>query len=208
MHSNAEAQILKPAVSCLLLADSITGYVVDVSTVKVAKSSGKPYFWLEIQTADKIDSALCFSPSKRKLFNELCSERRGCSINNVKAGNHTFYVNDYSTVEEKDLGFVYSTDIDYLTVEQVINQVALDTKVNVRGVVLLQPIHSVRVGDDEDVSIRDGHLVAENASIKLTLWREYCELFEHETTYDFKNLLKMKYSGEIRLQSLYNYHIC
>ena len=57
---------------------------------------------------------------------------------------------------------------------------------------------------DEDVSIRDGYLVDGNNRIKLTLWREYCDTLENRSTYDLRNLLKMKYSGEVRLQSLHN----
>ena len=181
----------------------MTGYVVEVSPVKVAKTSGKPYFMMEIQTAEKLNRALSFSPSKRRLFNELCADRRGCVINNVKSGKDTLYVNEYSTVVEKKLGFNHYPKVKYMTIGEVINQVPTDAKVNVRGVVLLQEVRSVRVRS-EDVNIREGHLVDESSRIKLALWREYCELLENRAVYDLKNLVKMKYSGEIRLQSLHN----
>ena len=135
--------------------------------------------------------------------NELCHERKGCTINNVKSGKDVLYVKDYSTIQEKELGFPQRPDVNYMTVAQVINQVAVDNKVNVRGVVILDEIRNVRVRD-EDVSIREGYLVDGNNRIKLTLWREYCDLLENRSTYDLRNLLKMKYSGELRLQSLHN----
>ena len=175
--------------------------MVDVSPVKVAKS-GKQYFRLEIQTAKKVDDALCFSPSKRRLFDELCVQRSGCVINNVKKGKDTLYVNDYSTVEKKELGFSQNPAVEYMRIEQVINQVALDSKVNVKGLVILDDVRIVRV-HGEDVNIREGHLVDETSRIKITLWREYCDL-ENNTTYNLRNVAKMKYSGEIQLQTLHN----
>ena len=158
---------------------------------------------MEIQTAQKIDDALCFSPSERRLFNELCADHRGCVIDNVKEGKDIMFINDYSTVVEKELGFSQNPSVEYLSIDQVINSVSVDSKVNVRGVVVLDHVRTVRV-QGEDVDIREGYLVDETSRIKLTLWREYCNLFENRSTYNLKNVSKMKYSGEIRLQTLHN----
>ena len=90
-----------------------------------------------------------------------------------------------------------------MSINQVINQVALDSKVNVRVVVILDQTRTVRA-HGEDVSIREGYLVDETSRIKLTLRREYFHLLDNRSTYDLKNVVKMKYSGEIKLQTLHN----
>ena len=35
-------------------------------------------------------------------------------------------------------------------------------------------------------------------------WRDYCEVFLEGSTYNLKNMVKMKYSGEIRFQTVHN----
>ena len=173
-----------------------------MSPVKTAKS-GKPYFRAEVQGAEKVENVVCFSPSKRRLFNELSFEGKGCIINNVKSAKDCIYVNDYSTVQEKELGFVQNPSVDYLNISQVLNEVPLDNKVHVRGVAVLEEARTV-MSNGEEIHIREGFLVDENQKIPLTLWREYCALIDSRTTYNFKNLVKMKYASEIRLQTSHN----
>ena len=131
---------------------------------------------------------LCFSLAKRRLFNELSAERHGCVINSRKAGKDAICINDYSTVEEKELGFFQDPGVEYMSINDVINQVALDSKVNVRGVVILDQTRTVRA-HGEDVSIREGYLVDETSRNKLTLWREYRNLLDNRSTYDLKNVV-------------------
>ena len=121
----------------------------------------------------------------------------------MKPTKDVIYINDYSMVQEKELGFSHNPAVDYLTVDKVLHQVPLDAKVHARGVVVLDEIRNVH-SRGEEISIRDGYLVDETGRIKLTLWREYCDLLDNRSTYDLKNLLKMKYSGEIRLQTSHN----
>ena len=127
---------------CISAGTSITGYVTDVSPVKIARS-GKPYFKMEIQTAQNMHDALCFSPSKRRLFNEMCVERRGCMIDNIKEGKDVVFINDYSTVVPKELVFSQNQPVEYKSIDEVITGVQLDSKVNVRGVLILDPIRTV-----------------------------------------------------------------
>ena len=71
-------------------------------------------------------------------------------------------------------------------------------KVNVRAAIELEETRHL-TGDE--VPIRDGHLIDKTGSIKLTLWREYSEI-ESGKTYEFLHLMKLKYAGEVVLQSV------
>ena len=88
---------------------------------------------------------------------------------------------------------------EYNTVQEVINEIPLDSKVNVIGAVELEPVRHVTVNESE-APIREGHPIDNTGSVKLALWREYTEI-EAGQTYEFLRLIKVKFNGEIVLQS-------
>ena len=94
----------------------------------------------------------------------------------------------------------------YHTLHEVINEVPVDTRVNVRGLVMLSDTKTVIVGQNQ-VPIREGYIVDETGQMKITLWQEYTGI-ENGKTYDFLQLSKIRYGSQVILQSVHltSYH--
>ena len=188
----------------ILASDSnntITGYVLSVSPMKSARKNNRPYFNLDLETENEVINVFCFSPSKRQLFVESANDHTGCEIQNATVKNPTtIFVCDYSTIRAKELGFPRTNTYEFKTVCEVINEVPLNTQVNLHVVVDLTEIRYITVGNDE-VPNRDGFIIDNTANMKLTLRREYTTI-ESGQTFDFLRLVKIKYAGEIVLQSI------
>ena len=171
-------------------------------TNKKFKKKNRHYFNFDLETSSDVKSVVCFSPSKHKIFEDASNDQSGCEIINATLNNDesTIYVSDYSTIHTKELGFTRTNQYDFKRISEVVNEVPLDTKVNVQGAVALEETRHVTVNGDE-VAIREGHLIDETGNIKITLWREYTEV-ESGQTYDFLRLIKIRYAGEVVLQSI------
>ena len=180
---------------------NLTGYVLSVSPMKNAKKTNKQYFTADLETDSDIKNIVCFSPSKRRLFAEAANQHTGCEIRNVKvkSDDSTVFVSDYSTVQKKQLGFPRTNMYEFKSIADIINEVPLNSQVNAHGVVHVNDVRYVDVNNDE-VPIREGYLSDHGGNIKLTLWREYTEI-ENGRTYEFLRLIKIKYGGQIVLQS-------
>ena len=72
---------------------NLIGYVLSVSPVKIAKRTNKQYFAMDLETESDIKNVICFSPSKRRLFNDAAVQRTGCKIKKVtqKADESTVF---------------------------------------------------------------------------------------------------------------------
>ena len=169
----------------------------------MSRTKCKPYFNLDLQMEDKTEPAVCFSPSKKLLMDDLMVNRKGCMLSNVfrSPDNKSIFMNDYSKMVPFELGFDQTMEQNFLSIKKVITEIPINSKVNVSAVAFLKESRAVVVSD-EDVPIREGFLADESGFIKLTLWRNYAELTS-DLTYDFKNLLKITYGGEDRLQSIH-----
>ena len=196
-----------PKILLFLLADTgqkqtIAGYVLNVSPIKYAKRTNKPYFNADFETDKRVTDLVCFSPSKRELFAQVATNRGGCEITNANTNDQTIIVSDYSTVRAKELGFTRNSVYTFKTVAEVINEIALDSTINTRGVLALDEVRHLDVSN-EKIPIREGFLIDETGSVKITLWREYTRL-EDGVTYDLLKVVKIKYAGEERLQTVHN----
>ena len=119
----------------------VSGYVLTVSPMKSSKRTNKPYFNLDFETENEIKHVVCFSPSKRRLFENAREHHHGCEINNALVkDNNTIFVSDYSTIRPKELGFPVTNEYEYKTVNEVINEVPLDRNVNMHGVLDLDDV--------------------------------------------------------------------
>ena len=94
-----------------------------------------------------------------------------------------------------------------MTVSKVLNEMPLDSKVNMREVAILDETRIITTSNNEDIFIHMGHFLDETDNITLTLWREYCPLLKNRVSDDLQNVVKMKYSGEIRLQTCTTYMV-
>ena len=149
---------------------------------------------MNIQSSEKVSPVVCFSPTKRKLFEEAQNNNSGVSLTHVNRGeDETIFVSESSTVKLEKLGFKPDFELPLHSIAEVINEVAVKTKINVCGHVLLDDITSVVV-KGTDIPIRRGHICDKTGSIKLTLWREYVNI-KHDTSYTFEPL-KHHFQGQ------------
>ena len=182
-------------------AVSVQGFVCNLSPMKTSRKN-KPYFNMDIETENKqLQPIVCFSPSKRKLFVDAVANNTGCSITNARVSKDkdTVFVTDYTKVKSTSLGFSPCFEVTYHSIHEAVNEIPLDSKVNVRGVLVLGEPQTVKVFG-ADVPIRNGHICDSSGNIKICLWREYAEL-ENNRTYAFSGLVKGNYNNSVQLQT-------
>ena len=147
-----------------------------------------------------VHQAVCFSPTKKKLFDEANFNVSGISITGSKVGsNGTILINESTSVKIETLGFQPTFQLPCKTITEIINEVPVKSKTNVIGVVKLDEKTTVSVSG-QDVTIRRGHLCDHTGNIKLTLWREYTNLLNN-SSYMFSSLVKTQFNNTIELQS-------
>lgn len=78
----------------------------------------------------------------------------------------------------------------------------IDSTVNVRGVLTLNETRTITV-NNEEISLREGHIGDHSGSMLITLWRKYVNLLSG-TTYEFLRLKKIKYVNIERLQTAHS----
>lgn len=152
--------------------DKITlrGYVVNMSPIKLSRKN-KPYFNLHIEDEQKVHQAVCFSPSKKRLFDDVLRKGKGVTICNAHLGvdGSTILINDSTKIKEEQLGFQPNLDIETKLVKEIVNEVPVKNKVNVVGHVLLDEVTKVSV-KGQDVPIRNGYICDGTGFSKLPLW--------------------------------------
>ena len=174
---------------------------MNMSPIKSSKKTGKPYSNLHLETADqKIVRAVCFSSVKRKLLDRAEQNQLGLHISNSTIGQDgTLKINDNSFIREENLGFKPTYRLPIHTIAEVINEIALDTHVNIEGVVITGDMDSVAVSGQQ-VKIKKGHICDTTGYVKLCLWREYTEV-ENGVSYIITNLRKTSFQNEVELQT-------
>ena len=128
---------------------------MNLSPVKISRSS-RPFFNLNLELEDKsIKRAVCFAPRKRQILLE--AEQSNVGVKHTNTGTYedgTIKIDQKSTtIKQEVLGFVPELKIEICDVEKLINEVPLNTIVNVRGVVKLEEKSSVPVQGSE-VTVR------------------------------------------------------
>lgn len=73
-----------------------------MSPIKISRKN-KPYFNRNIEDENKIHRAVCFSPSKKRLFDEAHTSEAGISIIDERVGSDgtTLFINDSTKVKEE-----------------------------------------------------------------------------------------------------------
>ena len=99
--------------------------------MKTSKRTCKQYF--NIETENDVKSVVCFSHLKWYLFQTASDKRTGCEIKNstVKDDQATLFVSEDSTMHRKELGFHRTNEHEFRTISKVLNEVPVDTQVNV-----------------------------------------------------------------------------
>ena len=110
-----------------------------MSPIKMSKNH-KPYFNLEIEDESKVHHAVCFSAAKKELFKISQQEKVGIHTKNIKLADdqETIFINNHSQVKQVELGFPLRSAVEYLSVQQIINEIEPECKINVMGHVILE----------------------------------------------------------------------
>ena len=119
---------------------SVSGYLSEVSPIQVSKDKKRRYFNFSIQNDDTLHRGVCFSPEKRRLFNDIIrdSSSSGFEITNFRSSkdNNNIIANNHSSIKKTELSFERKTlQSQIFTIEQVINECTIYDIVNVTGLV-------------------------------------------------------------------------
>ena len=112
----------------------VSGYLSDVSPVKVSKDKERKYFNFSIENDDTLYWSVCYSAEKHRLF---ISDRThsGIEIKRFRFSyNIDIIVNDFSSVKKTELNFERkSLQLKIFAVKQVINECAIYDIVDLNG---------------------------------------------------------------------------
>ena len=101
--------------SCFIfyLDVSVSGYISDVSLIKMSQGKKNRYFNFLIQNDDTLHRGVCFSPEKHRLFNgtKNYSPHSDIEIKRFRSSdnNKDIIVNEFSSVKKAELNFERKT---------------------------------------------------------------------------------------------------
>ena len=74
-----------------------------MSPTKMSKKN-KPYFNLELESQVQVHHAVCFSPGKKQLFQEVLENKEGVEMKKIKYGedSETILFGEFSSVKKKE----------------------------------------------------------------------------------------------------------
>lgn len=147
-----------------------------------------------------VHRAVCYSPSKRKIFDEAEQTQYGVSIHQAqKKADGTIFIHDNTNIKLEQLGVQPKFEVPTRTVAEIIKKVPVNTSINVTGHLKLDEITKVSVSGQE-VNIRRGYFYDETGHIKITLWREYTSL-KHDSSYIICDVKKGIYNSRAEIQT-------
>ena len=158
--------------------ESICGFVQNVSPVRVGPK--KKFFDFQFQTeSEKCVRGVCFSPPKRKLFEQYEKNSTPVKIrkfvNDTKEGSNDILLGEYAMVDEleaKDVAFtkkkLVPTDVNL----SMLGSMCVQQLVNIKAkLVYLAEIETINT-PHSTLRKCDAILVDPKGSIKITLWED------------------------------------
>ena len=184
---------------------SVSGYLSEVSPIKVSKDKKRRYFNLSIQNDNTLHRGVCFSWEKHRLFNNInVSSHSGIEIKcfGSSDNNNDIIVNHFSSVKKTDLNFERKTlQSKCFTIEQVINECAIYDIVDVTGLVYNLQTEAEHEKDGKPLRIRKGMIKDETGSIGIVLFSSLVDEVSNNTSYDFKKMKVQKFMNNRILKS-------
>ena len=183
--------------------DEITGFIQNVSPL--GQGQTKKYFDFQVQTGTDVVRAVCFSPSKRKAFDEASMKKSPVKIRKFmldkKEGSTDILMNDKVQLDELDSVDFERREIvpQGLTISGLLNimpEQLIDLKAKV---ISLQKPSTVKANTDNPLRKQEGLLIDPTGSIKVILWELDVDQVEEGQAYFFRNLRlkKNKLSGDL-----------
>ena len=185
---------------------SVSGYLSEVTLIKVSKDKKRRYFNFSIQNDDTLHRGVCFSPEKYRLFNNIIndSSHSGIEIKSFRSNdnNNDIIVNDFSSVKKTELNFERKTlQSKIFTTEQVINECAIYDIVDITGLVYNLQTETEHAKDGKPLRIRKGMIKDETGSIEIVLFSSSVDEVSNSTSYDFKRMRVQQFMNDRILKS-------
>ena len=182
--------------------EKLEGYVHNVSSVM--KGGSRNFFDFRLQTENETVRGVCFSPAKRKLFEEFSLQHSPVKISKFvhdKDPDSTdILMSDRVVVEDApEVSFQRTELLPKQLNIGILTPISTDQLVTIKGTIvnLQQPV-VLNQHTNRPLRKREALLVDPHGSIKIILWEDDTTQVEEGGTYDFHNLRlkKNKYTGE------------
>ena len=184
---------------------NIAGYVQNVSPIQ--KGPKKNFFDFQLQTeSETCVRAICFSPPKRKLFQECEKNSIPVKIkrfmDDKKPESTDILMGDYIVVEQleaKDISFTKKLLLPADFNLSMLSSMSPGQIINVRAILMqLNEVETVNMPQGKLRKVY-GLLVDPYGSAKVTFWENEIEKVKAGETYEFENLRlkKNRYNGEL-----------
>ena len=179
--------------------EKLEGYILHISTVKMAKSNSKTEFFdMNVQTEEKNVRAVCFSPERYRRFNQYKTDGTGCSITNVIRMRETeVKLTNKSTVKEKNLVFTKKQSHHFATLDETINELEPFQFINLT----VKVVQSGTLQRANNLNVRE-FIVTDNGEITdpVTLFEDLVNAVQSGEIYIFVNFQIVTYQNAKRLR--------
>ena len=181
----------------------LTGYVHNGS--KIGQGASTKYFDFALHTEKEVNHGVCFSPGKRKVFDDAYMKKSPVKVRHVLPDNNkdstNFLMNDKVVVEEVDgITFERKQIIpDILNIAKL-NNITPEQMIDLEAKAInLQKPGTVKMNTDNPLTKREGLLIDPSGSITFILWEAHTQQVQDEHTYFFTNvrLKKNKLGGDL-----------
>ena len=174
-----------------ILDTDITGYISSLSPIRIAKSKTK-YFDFLLHTKKDVKRAVCFSPEKYQLIEQINADtKQGCQIKKVKLNKDSkdVVIGTNSSIKKMDLEFqkIENTP-EYKKIDYLINEAMIFDVVDVRGIIAnLGPTETTEI-DGVQIEYCTASLTDDTGSIPVTFFGASTINLKEKQCYEITNL--------------------
>ena len=186
--------------NCADKDEEISGYIHNLSPLKQGK-----FFDFQLQAQDRTVRGICFSPPKRKRFEQFSNAGSPVKIKKFRIdtkSNAEDYVmgNDVSIENCPDINFEKKEMATTMNISTAINS-CIGQIVTLKGKVVY--LHPAKYVGSQNLQMQEAVLVDPFSTTKFILWEEFVGTVQEGNTYLFDKVRvkKDKYSGEIFLNT-------
>ncbi|XP_057310970.1 uncharacterized protein LOC130648873 isoform X1 [Hydractinia symbiolongicarpus] len=146
---------------------------------------GNTYFLLN--TEDKMERTVCFSPEKHKLVSEVHKDLTGCEIKKYKRSDtNDIIITDFSSVKKLAPSFELQTpEVVLKTIPAILNESMLYEIVNTKAYLYeLSETKALTDKNGKNMSYRNAILIDETSEkLPITFYNEQCGQVKNKETY-------------------------
>lgn len=168
------------------------------------KNQKRKYFDFTLNTEEKQERTVCFSPEKHTLVNRIFQQHSGCEIKKFKrSDSNDVLITDFSSVRQFTPDFEKPThELVYKNIEAISNECPLYNIVNVVGIIFdIGPIQTCEK-DGKPLKFRKATISDDTGTVPITLFSDISEKsLKDKQCYAFTNMRIAKYLSQRLLKS-------